>query len=342
MKDLRETTIRYLTTLSLIPAQPGKIATTTLREKLAERGFDISLRSLQRDLKDKLSAHFPLVCDDSQTPYRWSFLKGSFYDLPALDTSTALAYYLAEEQLRSLLPASVAEQLSPQFNAARQFLSNLQSNGLAHWAKKVKALPNSKALIPAPVNEDVWRNVSEALLSNKQLKVVYLSRETGKKSHFQLHPAGLVSRYSVSYLIARVEGYEDLRHYALHRIKAAQVLEEEPAKIAKSFSLEQHIADGRFANTSVVQKTTLIADIAPTMVWLLTETPLSKKQRIEALPTDSQAPEGWQRLTAEITQDKETLWWIYAMNSQIRLHAPEAWVAEIKANLELLTEAYQN
>lgn len=177
MKDPRETAIRYLATLSLIPVEPSQIATSTLQEKLAERGFEISVRSLQRDLKDKLSAHFPLQCDETQRPFRWSFTKGAFYDLPALDTASALAYFLAEEQLRSLLPQSVADQLNPQFNAARKFLSNLEENGLAHWAKKVRALPNGKALIPAAIDEDVWRVTTEALLHNKQLEVTYLSRD---------------------------------------------------------------------------------------------------------------------------------------------------------------------
>ncbi|MBE0508121.1 MAG: hypothetical protein IBX50_15640 [Marinospirillum sp.] len=46
--------LRNLTLLQLIPRDPGKIATTTLQEKLAERGYVIDLRSLQRDLKGKL------------------------------------------------------------------------------------------------------------------------------------------------------------------------------------------------------------------------------------------------------------------------------------------------
>lgn len=339
MKDLRETAIRYLVTLSFIPVLPGKIATSTLKEKLADKGFNISSRSLQRDLKDKLSTHFPLVCDDSEVPFRWSFAKGYYFDLPALDTASALAYFLAEEQLRSLLPQSVADQLSPQFNAARNFLANLEGNGLALWVQKVRALPNSKALIAAPISEEIWRSVTEGLLNNKQLEVSYLSRETAKRSQFHLHPAGLVSRYSVSYLVARVEGYEDLRHYALHRIKKAKILAED-AQIDPSFNLDKHIAEGRFSHRKQAEATSLVADIAPSLAWLLRETPLSKQQSIQPLPAGVEAPEGWQRLTATISMDKETLWWIYALNNQIRLHEPEEWVAEIKASLQQLTQLY--
>ncbi|MEN9464532.1 MAG: hypothetical protein RL217_713 [Pseudomonadota bacterium] len=231
MKDPRETAIRYLTMLSLIPPAPGKIAITTLQAKLADRGFEINLRSLQRDLTDNLSAHFSLICDDSQRPYRWSFSENAFLNLPSMDTPSALAYFLAEEQLRSLLPQSVADQLKPQFNSAKKFLANLTENGLADWTKKVRAIPNGKALFPAAINGEVWRNTTEALLQGKQLNVIYASRETGKKRAFQLHPAGLVTRYSVSYLVARMEGFDDLRHYALHRIHQAEVLDDQKAQI---------------------------------------------------------------------------------------------------------------
>lgn len=73
MSEIRETLFRYLALLQLIPRSPGRISTTVLLEKLHERGFHIDTRSLQRDLRDRLSLHFPLGCDDSQKPYRWYF-----------------------------------------------------------------------------------------------------------------------------------------------------------------------------------------------------------------------------------------------------------------------------
>lgn len=73
MSEPKDTLQRLLVTLQLIPRHPGRIATPTLQEKLAERGFEIDLRSLQRDLKEKLSVHFPLICDETARPYRWSF-----------------------------------------------------------------------------------------------------------------------------------------------------------------------------------------------------------------------------------------------------------------------------
>ncbi len=38
--------------------------------------------------------------------------------------------------------------------------------------------------------------------------------------------------------------------------------------------------------------------------------------------------------------DQETLWWIFALNDNIRVHAPKVWVEEIERKLERLREMY--
>jgi hypothetical protein len=122
MSEIRDTLFRYLAMLQLIPRSPGRISTPVLLEKLSERGFSIDARSLQRDLRDKLAAHFPLGCDDSEKPYRWYLDRDFHCNLPALDVPSALTLVLAEEYLKGLLPPVVIGQLSPQFRDARKLL----------------------------------------------------------------------------------------------------------------------------------------------------------------------------------------------------------------------------
>jgi hypothetical protein len=203
--------------LQLIPKMPGRIATNTLREKLAERGFEVDLRTLQRDLRDKLSVIFPIICHEDNKPYRWSFDALAHINLPALDTPNALALYMVEEQLTGLLPHTVLEQLQPQFNEARKYLESLSHNDLAHWKNVVRAVPAGKLLRPAEILPQVWRDVTEGLLYKKQLLVIYLCRDSNKVRSFQLHPAGLIVRDTISYLIGRVDGYEDSRYRPCYR-----------------------------------------------------------------------------------------------------------------------------
>ncbi|MFB1010539.1 MAG: WYL domain-containing protein [Thiopseudomonas sp.] len=334
MADPKDTLLRQLVTLQLIPRAPGRIATTVLQEKLAERGFEVNLRSLQRDLKERLSLQFPLICDESEKPFRWSFAAGTQISMPGLDTPTALTLHLAEEHLRTLLPASVADLLNPQFDAARQHLQALSSNHLASWANSVRALPNGKTLIPAPIDGQIWQQVSEALLHKQQIRIQYLSRNQGEVRPFHLHPTGLVSRYSISYLIARVEGYDNLRHFALHRIRSVETLDDKAITPA-DFDIDRYIQQGAFSMSSG-ENTRLIADIHPQLAWILRETPLSHEQSIEPI-----ADSDWFRLEAVVPMDQETLWWIMGLGERIRVREPGEWVGEIKLKTESLFSLYR-
>lgn len=334
MAELKDTLLRQLVTLQLIPRLPQKIATTTLQEKLAERGFNVALRSLQRDLKERLSLQFPITCDESERPFRWSFNTDAQFSLPGMDTPTALTLQLAQEHLRSLLPSSVADLLNPQFKAAEQHLQSLNHNGLAHWANIVRAIPNGKTLIPAAINADIWRAITEALLKKQQIEVSYLSRQQGETKTFLLHPTGLVSRHSVSYLIARVNRYDNLRHFALHRMREVTLLEKE-AVTPQDFDIDSYIKQGAFS-LHAGYTTKLIADIDAQLAWILNETPLSKQQTIKPIENSD-----WLRLEAQVPKDQETFWWICGLNARIRVHEPQEWVNDIKDQLQKLQQLYQ-
>lgn len=70
-----DTLFRHLAMLQLIPRQPHFKATTTIKALLEERGFNVEMRTIQRDL-ERMSSFFPLVCDREQKPFRWSFFSG--------------------------------------------------------------------------------------------------------------------------------------------------------------------------------------------------------------------------------------------------------------------------
>lgn len=68
-----QTVLRYLLMLRHIPKQPQKIDVNTLRERLAEHGVDVSVRTIQRNLIE-LSEVFPLTTDERSKPFGWSLL----------------------------------------------------------------------------------------------------------------------------------------------------------------------------------------------------------------------------------------------------------------------------
>lgn len=332
MSEAKDTLLRLIALLRLIPRTPGRIATTTLLEKLKDDGFSVSLRTVQRDL-ERLSIPFALQRDESSSSFRWSLSENAPIDLSAMDTPTALALYLAESHLQTLLPQSVLDQLGPQFRMARDYLDNLENNGLAHWARKVRAIPNGKSLQPAQVVLKVWEQTSTALLEHKQLQISYLSRSKTELKQLQIHPAGLVSRHAISYLIGSVDGYDDLRQFALHRIHQAECLRAS-ARVCEDFEIERYIRQD--LNTDApIQQVELVADVSPQIAWLLGETPLSSQQSLEQLPDSD-----WKRLRAIVPDDQETLWWVFGLGENMRVLEPRAWAQTIRQRATKVEELY--
>ncbi|MDL0433706.1 WYL domain-containing protein [Marinobacter sp. TBZ242] len=328
MSESRDTLFRFLTMLQLIPRYPGRISTPVLLEKLRERGFIIDNRSLQRDLRGRISQYFPLSCDDSKKPYRWFFDRDYHCNLPALDVPSALTLVLAEEYLKGLLPPVVIGQLTPHLQSARQLLDEVQRNGLSQWAKRVRAIPNGKALIPARLGEVIWQTVAQALLEQRALDVTYLSRSREEHKIFTLHPQGLVSRHSVTYLLATVNDFEDIRQFALQRIEAAD-FSDTPWQESTGFNLDEYIRGGAFGYPQNTDDVRLIAHVEPQVAWLLTVTPLAEEQTLTPFPDSD-----WQRLEAVVPDDQQTLWWLRGMGASVTVIEPKAWRDDMRATAE--------
>lgn len=313
--DPKDPLVRSLILLGLIPRYPKSASVQELKVALERRGFSVTPRTLQRDLADKLSRRFPLICQDNGQNHLWSFDSQAQINLPAMDTAAALAMHLAEGHLTHLLPPRVLALLEPQFAEARRQLQALEHNPLSSWARRVRAIPNGKALLPANVDARVWEHVGTALLEQRQLQADYLSRSKGETRALRLHPKGLASRGPVSYLIATVGDYSDLRHFALHRIQHAEVLDE----IARDddFDIDAYLPSAAFTPRQGTGTVELVADVHPQIAWTLRETPLSEDQVLEPLPDSD-----WQRLRASVPDDQETLWWVLGLGGSLLVHEP--------------------
>jgi predicted DNA-binding transcriptional regulator YafY len=332
MPEAKDTLLRLFSLLRLIPEYPRYSTAPTLHEKLRDRGFSVDLRTVQRDLQ-RLSGPFSLIDEEESGRKQWSHAKNAPLDLRDMEPATALALYLAEGHLKNLLPQSVLDLLGPQFNKARNYLGELEQNHLGHWARSVRALPNGKALLPADIDKSVWQQTSTALLERKQLRIHYLSRSKGEAKQLLLHPAGLISRHSISYLIASVDGYDDLRQFALHRIQQAEYLNT-PSRTRPDFEVDAYIRQ-QLNSEAPIQQVQLVADVSPQIAWLLNETPLSPEQSLEALPDSD-----WQRLRAVVPDDQETLWWVFGLGENVRVWEPQSWVQAVREKLAKVAALY--
>jgi predicted DNA-binding transcriptional regulator YafY len=310
-----DTLLRQWQMLRIIPRYPHKITAKLLLEKLLAERFDVTKRTVERDLI-ALSEMFPLVSDERDRPYGWSWSKDApVFNLPGLSHHEALTLAMVEQHLNNLLPASTLSQLQPYFKAARQHLSNIpQTQRARSWLNKVRSVPTTQPLLPPNIKPTVQHTVYEALLGDKQLEIKYLKRGEEKAVDYRIHPLAAVQRGTVTYLFCRLFDYEDFRTLALHRIQSANILED-AAKIPTGFSIDDEINKGRFGFGEGKQ-IRLEAVFYNGSGDHLFETALSSNQTL------TEQADGSLTLNATVADTPQLAWWLLGLGDGVEIVKP--------------------
>lgn len=304
---------RTLAMLRHIPRYPRKIDTTTLQERLSRAGYDISQRTVQRDLNN-LCAILPLMGDEAR-PQGWSWQPDAEqFQLPFLEPQAALTFHLVERHLHALLPESTLDYLQPWFKEAANVLE-ANSTGVTKWPEKVRVVPRGLRLQSPPIIPAVHATLYDALLNERQLTLRYQQRGATQAKEYRVHPLGVVTRDTVIYLVCTMWDFTDVRQLALHRIQQATMLEE-ASRRPPDFSLDSYIAAGAFGYPEGPGAVQLDAVFSTSAAAHLLESPLSDDQKITPYG------EGTVRVTATILDTKELRWWLLAFGDQVTVLGP--------------------
>lgn len=310
-----DTLLRQWQMLRMIPRHPQKITAKALHEKLLAEPFDVTKRTVERDLHT-LSEMFPLVSDERDKPYGWSWSKDApVFNLPGLSGHEALTLAMVEQHLNSLLPSSTLSQLQPYFKAAKQHLSNIPNTERARsWLNKVRTVPPSQPLLPPVIKEAVQYTVYEALLADKQLSIKYLKRGVSKPVEYRIHPLAAVQRGAITYLYCRISDYDDLRTFALHRIQSASMLED-TTRTPEKFSIDAAIQSGKFGfgEGGEIQLEAIFYNGVGDHLY---ETALSRDQVL------SEQADGSLNVVATVADTPQLAWWLLGLGDGVEVVKP--------------------
>ncbi len=326
-KDKKSTLIRQWEMLKLLPSGAGGpwMKASEIASRLEDEGHEISVRTVQRDLKE-LSVIFPIELNDKNPrDYGWRWMRGKHVDIPGMSISEALAMRLVETHLKQMMPSSMLEALQGVFSQAKSRIEQVPNS--SEWVKKVKVVQPNQALLP-PVIDDVAQDaIYTALLQNLRIAAWYRPIWMEESKEYVLNPLGLIMRGPVSYLVATAWDYEDPRLYAIHRFEKAEILEED-CRIPEGFDLDESIARGfaDFAEGGEAVRLEILCD--DDKAAYLSETPLSSDQILEPYS------EGWQKLTATVNDTWQLRWWLLSQGSAIEVLSPGSLRKEIVASLE--------
>jgi predicted DNA-binding transcriptional regulator YafY len=303
-----------------------------LTQSLREDGFSATKRTVERDLA-LLERLFSLRCDDSAGAYRWSRIKGSAADLPAVDCADAISLTVIEEMLGNLLPPSVRRTLEPKFKQARTKLSSLADNRYARWSERVRYVPPSLPFLPPKIGAGILETVQEAVAQNRRLVVRYSNPSDARAREIVLHPLAFIQQGPVAYLVATAFDFTDPRLYAVHRLSAAKMAVE-TARGPAGFSLNAFLESGgmQFGEGGPVR---LRAVVSNKLACYLAESPLAKDQRLAAKGKDRYL------LTATIKDSWQLHFWILSQGDGIVVVKPENLRVRIRASLQAALDGYR-
>ncbi len=314
--------IRQWQMLRLVPRAPRKASTAMLEAQLADRGFEINRRSIQRDLI-KLSVDFPLVCDMRSKPYGWSWARDAApFDVPGIDMHTALAFHLAFEYMVHLLPATTSSYLTPHVAQARSVLATLPGGALAAWPDQIAVVPSAPPRVPPHIDPDVLEAVHTALLTQRRLDVVYRRRGEEETKRYVANPLGLVYRDAIAYLVCTLREYDDMVQLAVHRMVGADV-GGQPSRSPEGFSLGAYVASGAFGFLVGEGRLALKLRVEPNVAVSMIEAPVSADQTI------STAPDGWTVVQATVADTVRLRTWLLGLSHHAEVLAPEPLRREI-------------
>ncbi|WP_262966128.1 helix-turn-helix transcriptional regulator [Methylobacter psychrophilus] len=326
--------LRCFDMLRLIPKAPLAISTPEILAKLQGSGYNIDLRTVQRDLSKLSSSHlFPISSTENTKPIYWFWPAGfNRLQLPMMSSDEALTLKLVEMFLEPLLPHAIKSHMSEYFQLAD---STLKVSPLACWIDKVRIISNGLNLLPPEINPVVLPVIYEALLKNCRFDAIYQGQNSTAKI-YEMNPLGLVFRNNLIYLVATVGDYLIVKQFALHRFQYAK-LGSNKVTIPSDFTLDGYIAEGEFDYpvTDSPQEVALQLEITGFMRKHLIETPLSQNQRITELDDDLYL------LEASIQDTYQLRWWIRSFSTNIEVMEPVELRAEFAREARALNKMYR-
>ena len=327
-----ETLMRQWLLLNRMPRR-GRKGTRYFQEALQEMGLDVSLRTIQRDLKE-LSRHFPLQSDEERiSGWKWSEDAASF-DIPGMDPQAALAFKMVDLHLKKMLPESCLNFLRPYSKRAGEILSKLEDSGVVRWPQKIARISRHLTLEPPEIGCSILGAVYDGLLLERQLEIAYHNRVDTETEKGIIHPLGLVFVDNVAYLVCTFWDYKDIRQIALHRIHSAQLLDES-SQIPDDFKLKTYIAAGNFdfpQSEGIIQLKCLFDSYVGKH---LAESPVNNTQNLAS------QEDGRVQLTAELEDTAQLRWWLLGFGDQVEVIAPESLRNDICQTLTRATNKYK-
>ena len=332
---MADSALRQLLILKKLPRYPKKISTKELQNYLENIEFDVSIKTVQRDLS-ALSCYFPIITTKPEGRGKegvgWAFAPDSpNQGLPSMEPIPALILLMGYRHLQQLMPKQALAHIDPYIKEAEQTLETFHDISLSTWEKKVRVVPTN-LLEPPTINDCDSDNIYTALLKGLCFRATY-----NEKEDMIVSPYGLVQRGNTTYLVVRFFDYEQYRVTAVHRFSEVEVLEES-IRTDKNFNIDDYLKKGALKwQWDDTKNINLELHASEWLTSILKETPLARNQLIE--PDES---EEWFYISCKVINTFELKAWLLSVGDDVEVLKPAALRRWMKSTLENTLSYYED
>ncbi|WP_375749997.1 helix-turn-helix transcriptional regulator [Vibrio sp. HN007] len=300
-----------------IPIYPEKGATTAqIHQFLKGEGYDISKRTVQRDL-EKLSEWAALDHEDDEDGHRRWFRDIKKSDvMDVVPASEAFLLVLSEKLLRKTVPVSLSEKLEEWLNKADAKLS--AKHLFSNWKSKVNVVSDSYPIIydERHIDEDYRKMIYDCVLNEEQIQISYQSDKSDQVKEYVLNPLGLIIRDQSHYLVATKEETPEIPLlFLFHRISFAVKTYSDITE-PTSFTIEEYFAKNPTGWLLKDKQEHIVLRVKGYALDVVTHNKLAQDQMLE------QVDEEWWKVTFSCYPTYDLISWILKFSHDVVCESP--------------------
>ena len=287
---------------------------------------NVTTRTIRRDLQALEEAGFPLydnkTHDDGRT--RWNINGQAFKGLAAgLTLSELCALYFSRTVLESLAGTPFRDDVESAFEKLSSALTPHMRDFLDQLPR-VLSMKGDARKLDDPAQQQIIARALEATIHLRQARITYYSKSSDRTKDYVIHPYRLAYAQGGLYLLAFVVEYDEVRTFAVERIRELSLLDErftpveELPETAFPHSLGVHSGPPEHVE---IEFQPAVADYVRARRW-------HASQRID------DTPGGGVAVRLDVCLDQALRSWILSFGPFARVVAPEGLAREIAGQFE--------
>ncbi len=213
--------------LTLLENAPHGLTAQELRGRMEDRGFEVSQRTIYRDLDALRGAGFPLdeKVSDGNEGSRWTLDRTTkIHQHLVINSREILALCLAKGTLLPLQATPFYADLTSFFNKIEEKFGEKNRAFMAEIVNEIHFEPGP--VWGLGISPEIIDTIMAACSERQWLSIVYYSANSGETTERRVGPQFLYYSKGALYFVAEDRGDGVIKHFSVARIQKATLLEE--------------------------------------------------------------------------------------------------------------------